>query len=360
VRRAAVGLVTLTLLAGACNSAKKDTDTAPPTSPPAPVTSTTAVPCSLDALGAVPTGAELSVVRDTRLELVALDGSTTRCVAADVAPAAHAAMAWGGTGDRLLLPPTSVFLGTQRLSAGVGPLATAILSRPNGTSVLAVGNDHHLRKHPIAGGPFTDISFLARTDEAIYHPGGRFIAAVGVDKNGGYGISIANNVGKDPRKLADGESAKRIFSLAFSQDGELLWFIADHGDHVDVHLLVIRTGELTTSFHNTEGYARVVASPFTRTTAVATSDCASLMNGLGVQPTGALLERALEPVGFLSDGRLVVVARAKGCTGPGDVHVLGPGATDPPAVVRNVESVAIRQALPPPGELPNAINPAPA
>jgi hypothetical protein len=349
-------LLALCLLAGACNSASKDNDTA---QPPAPTTATTA-PLACEGIGPAPTAPELTVLRGSRLELLGLDGTTTRCVAADVEPANNAPLAWGGTGDRLLLPPTSVFLADRQVSAGVGPQAIASLSRPTGTSVLAVGRDHKLRKHPVEGGPATDVSFLARTDEAVYHPNGRFIAAVGVDHSGDYGISIATNLGKDPRKLAEGERAGRIYSLAFSQDGEVLWFLADHGDHGDVHQLDLRTASLTTLATDAKPYARLVASPFTRTYAVATNKCESLVNGLGVHPTGRLAKQKLQPIGFLSNGALVVMARDGGCAGPGDVHVIGLSATNAPPVARSVESVAIRQALPPPGELPNAINAAPA
>jgi hypothetical protein len=355
-------LLVLCLLAGACNSASKDSDSAQPrpSTTTRPAAAATTAPARCEGIGPVPATPELSVLTGTRLEILSVDGTSRRCVAADVAPASSTRMAWGGAADRLLLPPTSVFLPDRQVSAGVGPQAIASLSRPTGTSVLAVGRDHHLRKHPIEGGPFIDISFLARTDEAVYHPGGRFIAAVGLDHNGAYGISIANNVGKDPRKLADGERAGRIYSLAFSQDGEQLWFLADHGDHSDVHQLDIRTASLTTLANDPRPYARLVASPFTRGYAVATDKCGALVNGLGVQPQGRLARRSLDPVGFLSDGRLVVVARTTGCSGPGDVHVLGPGSTDSPPIARSVDAVAIRQALPPPGELPNAINPAPA
>jgi hypothetical protein len=352
-------LLALCLLAGACNSASEK-DTAQPPAPTTTTTTTTTAPLPCDGIGPAPSGPELTVLRGSRLELITLDGVTRLCIADGVEAPGNAPPAWGGTGDRLLLPPTSVFFADRRVSAGVGPQAIAILSRPTGKSVLAVGHDHHLRKHPIEGGPFTDISFLARTDEAVYHPGGRFIAAVGEDHNGGYGISIASNQGKDARKLADGERAGRIFSLAFSQDGELLWFLADHGDHSDVHQLDLRTGALTTLFDDPRPYARLIASPFTRTEAIATNNCKTLINGLGVQPSGRLAKRALEPIAFLSNGRLVVMARDAGCSGPGDVHVIGPSETDPPPIARAVTSVALRQELPPPGELPNSINPAPA
>ncbi|MEY2476755.1 MAG: hypothetical protein QOG87_2070 [Actinomycetota bacterium] len=352
-------LLALCLLAGACNSAPKDDGTAQPPAPTTAAPTTAAATC--EGIGPAPTSdPEITFVADGRLQAVSADGTGLRCLAEGVPAVANASMAWGGAADRVLLPPTSVFLADRKVSADVGPKAIATLSRPTGTSVLAVGNDHKLRKHPIEGGPFTDISFLARTDEAVYHPGGRFIAAVGLDHNGGYGISLATNQGKDARKLADGERAGRIYSLAFSQDGEQLWFLADHGDHGDVHQLDLRTAALTTLSQANKPYARVIASAFTRTQAVTTNKCESLANGLGVQPSGRLAERTLEPVGFLADGRLVVLARASGCSGTGDVHVLGPGSTDPPALARSVESVAIRQPLPPPGELPNAINPAPA
>jgi hypothetical protein len=357
MRRGVVAsLLALGLVAGACHSASKETAQSPTST-----TTSAPAPATCDGIGPAPTSTpDITFVAAGRLQAVSVDGTGAHCLADGVTAAAHAPMAWGGAGDRLLLPPTSVFLGEQRLSAGVGPNAIAILSRPNGTSVLAVGQDHHLRKHPLAGGPFSDISFLARTDEAIYHPGGRFIAAVGVDRAGNYGISIATNQGKDPHKLAEAESAKRIYSLAFSQDGERLYFLADHGDHGDVHTLDLRAGALSTLFTDPTPFEHLVTSPFTRAAAISTHDCVDVLNGLGVHPGPKLAAHSLDPVGFLADGRLVLLARTKGSTGPADVYVLGPGAPDPPPITRAVESVAIRQPLPPPGELPNAINPAPA
>ena len=347
------------VLLGACNGdAGQDTAAATTTAPATPTTTapatTTTAPLSCAGIGPPPQGAEITYVKASRLEAVAPDGTGRRCLLDGVPAPAQAPLAWGGAADRLLVPPTHVYLADGQRSADVGPQATSSWSRPTGTSVLAVGRDRHLRKHPHAGGPFTDISFLRRTDEAVYHPAGRHIAAVGVDHDGRYGITLATNRGENPRPLAVGETAERIHSLTFTQDGMALHFLADHGDRVDLHTIGLGGGGLGTL--PTVGRPEaVVVSPFTSSLIAYQNACSTFVidNGVQRQP----LDR-VRPIGFLGDGRLVVLG---GCEGAGDIRVVGTDNVLGPVVVRGVEHVALRQSLPTPGQLPQLDpNPPPA
>ena len=114
------------------------------------------------------------------------------------------------------------------------------LSAPTGSATIGVDPASHRLLHRGSNGAVTDISFLAQTDEAIYHPSGKRIAAVGTDANGAYGIWLSSNTGADPKQILSVEDpTKPVTDLSFSADGSILRFI-----HGFVHELVISNLQL--------------------------------------------------------------------------------------------------------------------
>jgi hypothetical protein len=260
-------------------------------------------------------------------------------------------LSWGPQGDRVLVGSLeSIFTSGKRVREPRGVLSPAI-SYPTGRSIVYISADHRLRKVPATGGSPIDISFLSRHDEVVYHPAGTHIAVVGKAKDGTYGIWRATNLGKDPQPLTRAETARRLYSLTYNNDGTL-YFAADHRDHFDVHSLR-PDNNIDTEYSGQRSVTSIVPSPFDiDRLAYGTGSCETRTNTrirlmAVVRNLGGRLGRnSTRPAGWLPDGRLVVLARAHGCDGPADVYLWSPKKTT--RVATNAERTAVRAALPPP------------
>ena len=72
---------------------------------------------------------------------------------------------------------------------------------------------------------------------------------------------------------------------------------------------------------------------------------------------GSLLEiMSTEPVGWVGGGSLAVMARARGCDGPGDLWIVPAGSDPPVLVVSAIEQAAVRAVSATPVDLPGGIN----
>ncbi|MGH9003858.1 MAG: hypothetical protein ACRDYV_12085, partial [Acidimicrobiia bacterium] len=223
-------ILALLLLAAACASAE-DTVSAPSSTTaanPSTTVSTLAAP-GVDSpvpvegcagLGAVPEDGEVTWVSNGRL-FAATGAGQTRCL---LGVPVGSAPVWGAKGDRVLMAPGGARVGEETVSLALGG-GTADWTRPTGTSVLVL-EDGRLRKVAVGGGEAKDVSFLLRHQEAVYHPGGRFIYSVGEDSPDGLGIFLATNQGTDVRPVAQAESAQSIHGLTFSTGS--LFFLAEH------------------------------------------------------------------------------------------------------------------------------------
>ncbi len=243
--------------------------------------------------------------------------------------ATSAAPDWSPTGDRILADPSVAVGPTQSRRTGFEATdASVSWSQPTGKAYIDVDPvTHRLMWHSAVNTDTLDISFLARTDEAIYHPAGKAIAAVGVDENGQYGVWLASNRGKNRTLItAIDDPTTQATGLSFSADGRTLYFV-----HRAVHAL-----NLFGLFLNeigTEGQfdANVTVSQVDDAVAWTTGPC---------DTTGSLVTRvnqndpqdlrtiagspfatnsSLIPVGWLAGERLVIAARTTGCDGPADV-----------------------------------------
>jgi hypothetical protein len=333
---------------------------------PGPATTTvTAITeiAGCEGLGPVSEDGEVTYVSGGRLFAVR-PGGEPRCLLG--VPADSEASAWGGKADRVLLAPVGARVGDQTVELALGPKETAGWSRPTGTSVLVV-SDGKLTKRKVDTGAVSDVSFLARHDEALYHPSGRHIVSVGVDAVGRYGIFLASNEGKDVRTVAVAETANRLSSLSWGPGGTL-FFGAEHDgnpskDRYHIHWRPNDPGQLF-KIHLAEGpVAKVSASPFEEMVSAQTGTCSS---GRATQtvdlskvtefneedvpdaPVVAVDVGAMdtEPVGWLPGGRLVVLGRP-GCDRPGTlwiVPVSPPGS--PQRLAQRVETAAVRIVLP--------------
>jgi hypothetical protein len=277
-------------------------------------------------------------------------------------------------GGRMLLP------GTDRVDDLRGSIPQG-WSRPKGLAFLWTSPDHRkLFKIDAATGKRTDVTFLERTDEAIYHPAGEHIVAVGVDHEHNYGVFLATNEGTEPQLLVVGEDARRIFSLGFGPSGSL-FYAAEHPDRYDVHRITFThspdTGKvdatLQTMYSTHDEITKIVSSPFSESdVAVQIGACESrtlvahrFVNGIvmdrpqaiekldkGTRPMGDELDgMSTQPVGWLSSGHLLVRAWDSGCSGPSSLYLWTKNGTR--LLTNDAGPAAVRVSYPDPPPPPN-------
>jgi hypothetical protein len=223
------------------------------------------------------------------------------------------ALHWNGPADKVILPDSRVVASTGAADVARGQATSITWSYPTGTAVLEVDAGGRLLRIPSGGGDPLDISFLARHDAAVYHPAGTHVVSSGLGRDGTYGLWVATNRGSDVRLLARGETASSISTLVFTANHQLL-FVADHGDHKDLHQLDLTTEKLVTvtTIPATNCFTAVVASRLAGGgVAWATAPCSggavtttAVRNGAYLPLAGTEMEGA-NPVGFLPDGTLV-------------------------------------------------------
>jgi hypothetical protein len=295
------------------------------------------------------------------------DGTVGTCVAA-LPAGAPTPLAWSPSGAALLVGGGLVIDAKGQRQTGYVANNTGVTwSYPTGKALIApaVANGALLWRSASNAGTRQDISFLAHTDVAAYHPAGKDIFAVGVDANGVAGVFLASNRGKNPRPIATlDDPTTKILELAPDVSGDHLSFLHDHGTMWEIHQLHFPDLVLQTVFQSNDPISRLTVSalPFSPL-AMQVGDCAGPTHTewvVGATPSvvgagTALAALSTSPVGWLDNDHLVVTARANGCSGPADVWVAGTdGAVR--LVVPAVESVAVRSVVSSYGELPGDIN----
>ena len=262
-------------------------------------------------LGAPPSEGAITFVDSGRLLSVgASPSSSVTCLIDGLG--AGPALRWNGPADKVIVPDGRVVASTGTADVARGQARSMTWSYPTGTTVLEVDAGGHLLLIPAGGGDPLDISFLARHDAAIYHPAGTHVVSSGLARDGTYGLWLATNRGSNVGRLVR-EPAISISNLVFTANHQLL-FVADHGDHKDLHQMDLTTGKLVTAatIPSTSCFTAVVASRLAGGgVAWATGPCSggtvtatAVRNGAFLPLAGTEMASA-NPVGFLPDGTLV-------------------------------------------------------
>jgi len=381
----------LAVLAAGCNvdqsSSTPDTlaplgtpsNTVPPTTavttlPASTIPPVAAVPASTSVLpnGACvfsppPPAAEVTFEVGTRLYTINPANGTTSCLTEltqdDAGP-----LRWSPAGDRVLLNSVTVFDGSKALQSGYLSTNNRVSwSYPTGRALIApaVADSHLLWR--TAGQPQTrtDISFLARTDVAAYHPAGRNIFAAGQAADGTQGLFVASNRGQNPRLLVRLDVANSaITEIAADPSGSRVYFIHDHKDGTfHVHAVDLPALTLTDVVEIAEPIAKLTIN-FVASAALAVriGDCAGLTRtqafnaGAAIDQPAALATLSTEPIGWLDARQLVLSTRPTGCAGPSDLWIWNIATSAATPLVGNVDTAAIRSVLTSFGELPGDIN----
>ena len=334
--------------------------------PPTPlVQSLPAAPCEL---GAVTADGEVTFVAGSKLYGVRPDGTGGRCLT-ELSEVPSGAVQWGPQGDRVLLGPSTVLDASGTRASGFFADNPAVRwSRPTGSALIAPRqNDGQLIwRESSDAAERLDISFLARTDSAVYHPAGRDILAAGVDAGGVYGVFLAGNRGEDARPVATvADATTFVHDLAFDAGGTHAYFVHDHPSEYHVHDLAFPDLALTDLVVSPEPVGRLVVDGVA-SIAWRQGDCAGRTSTVVWSPdsgpsrpvgAGSLLEiMSTEPVGWVGGGSLAVMARERGCDGPGDLWIVPAGSDPPVLVVSAIEQAAVRAVSATPVDLPGGIN----
>jgi hypothetical protein len=324
-----------------------------------------AAPCEL---GAVAPEGEVTLVVGSTLYGVHPDGTAARCLA-QLPSGRTGAIEWGPLGDRVLLGPGTVLDATGERASGFFVDNPGVRwSRPTGSALIAPRQDdgHLIWRRSTDAEDRLDISFLARTDAAVYHPAGKNILGVGSGPDGLYGVYLAGNRGEDPRPVATiADPTTVVHDLAFDAAGTHAYFVHDHPGEFHVHDLTFPDLALTDLAVSSEPVGRLVVDDTSsiawregdcrgRTTTVVWSPDARTSRPVGA---GFDLEAmSTEPVGWVGDARLAVMARARGCEGPGDLWISPTDGGPPVLLAAAIEQAAVRTVAPPAPDLPGGIS----
>ncbi|HEV8681233.1 MAG TPA: hypothetical protein VGS09_00445 [Actinomycetota bacterium] len=305
-------------------------------------------------------GSEVSFVLGSELYVARRSGTVARCVL-EIPQALD--LDWGPEGDR-------VSFGDLRRYEGEGVVSlddvseSIAWSRPTGRAIVYVSEGRLMKVDAFSDEP-ADISFLADHDEVVYHPAGTHVAVTGTAEDGTYGLWLATNVGKDVQLLAIGEDARRIFSLSFAHDGTTIYYAAEHDDRYDVHSLRLalqdkkgatRDAELGRLDTASTEMGDVIASEFiSENVAYTVGSCEEgnttrVWDGAVTELAGELKGLSTEPVGWLPNGELLVLAREAGCEGEGTLYAWRSGQAT--RLVPGVSAAGVRAVLPPPPDPP--------
>lgn len=139
---------------------------------------------------------------------------------------------WNPAGDRLLIDSDLILTESGIAPSGFAPGTPGITwSQPTGTALIAPSADGTELLHVSADRPddVFDVSSLATTWVAAYHPAGTAIFSAGISDVGVAGIYIADNRGRDPHPLVTlDDQTTLITELVVAHDGSWIAFVHDH------------------------------------------------------------------------------------------------------------------------------------
>lgn len=326
-------------------------------------TSTIALPGGACVFSGPPQTPEVTFEVGTRLYTVNPVNGTSSCLTElttdNVGP-----IRWSPAGDRVLLNSVTVFDGSQALFSGYFASNVRVSwSMPTGQALIApaVADDHLLWR--AAGQPETrtDISFLARTDVAAYHPAGRHIFAGGQGVDGSSGLFLAGNRGQEPRLIAPlPDAGSRVTEIGPDPAGSRAYFIHDHANGTfHVHAIDLPANTVSDVLQVPEPVAKLTMNVIANAgIAYRVGDCGGLtrtqvaQGGTIIDQPAAFAALSTEPIGWLDAQQLVLSVRTTGCTGASDLWIWNIGTSAATPLVNGVDFAAIRAVLTSFGELP--------
>jgi hypothetical protein len=273
--------------------------------------------------------------------------------------------AWGPQGDRVLLGGFQI-RGVGGDAPDLPAIDTSVSAfdwgHPLGLAVVFADAEGIPRKRYVDDDRLIRLVSLppGKYQQVAYHPSGLALAFI-VQTPEGQEIWLSTNEGKDPQRLVFSQSGTEFTSLAFSPNGRLLWWTAQHeGKIPELHFMKLetRTG-FGTAWRGPEG---TVASglrlaPVGPLRAVTEGEACEEHKALvlsGRESRTAMPDetRPTEALGWLD--RTTLLVAAGGCGEPVDLFTVdGLGVNAPAALVLDVEIAAPRtQVTNPPKTVP--------
>jgi hypothetical protein len=352
--RALVVALCAALVAGACSSKEKE---------PEGVQPVTALPSMCEGVGALPADGEVTFVRGDLLFGTGPDGGEARCITgvAGINP-----VFWAPRGDVLVdagFAAAEVISEAGRATIsgpGKSPRFHGF-SRPAGTHALYSALDGtELAEVALEGGQSTDISFLRRHDEAVYHPAGTQLAVTGENEAGAYGVWLVTNEGTGAHLVVASRDEDEFYGVAFSSDGDTLYYVDDQHTFFELRSVDLTTLEKVAFLPKAKLVQKeklpisVTPSPYTddlltyRLGSCEEGFDTFVVEGSDTREIAADLADTADtqPVGWLPDDRLVVAVTDDLCNRERklDLHVVDGGRVD--LLVEDVTYAALRIALP--------------
>jgi hypothetical protein len=360
------------MLVGACTQPPVDDDPPSPTGTGSPAGTPSAVPTGarLADGSALPDGCPTGVIASQTVAFVAdgrawaLDPDTGELACLfpveDPGP-----FAWGPQGDRVLLDGLEV-----RGVGGSAPHLPAIdtsvgafdWGHPLGLAVAFADGKGRPRKRFLDDGRVARLASLPLGNylEVAYHPSGLALAFV-VETPDGQEIWLSTNEGEDPQRLIFSERGTTFTSLAFSPNGQSLWWAAEHAEgYPELHFMKLenRSG-FGTAWRGEEGTLvdGLRLPPAGSLQAVTQAGACERRRALVL--SGGVTRKALpdetrptESLGWLD--RTTLLVAVGGCGGSIDLYAVDGRGRDGPAVLAfEVEIAAPRtQVVDPPETVP--------
>lgn len=332
----------------------------------APVSTEIGVPTTEGPCGFTVPGASITYVVDGRLFELSADERAATCLA-ELGGPLSGPLTWSPAGDQVLLGADLVMDADEIRETGYLAENRGVQwSYPSGKALIApaVADGALLWRSSADENNRIDVSFLASTDVAVYHPAGKNIIAAGTGLDGVAGLYLASNRGENARAIATlDDPSTSITEVVVDPSGVITYFVHDHGDMRHIHQLSLQGLQLIDMAMTDDQVGHLTLGTFFGgRLAYREGDCAGvvstkLANGsFGDLMSSPELEgRSVVPVGWLDFQRLVVEVRDVGCDGPAEVWVMSTTGEVHQAL-GTVEAVAVRTVLDSFGELPDDIN----
>jgi hypothetical protein len=235
--------------------------------------------------------------------------------------------AFGPQGDRVLLDGLQVHGLTQEApslpSVGATP-SVFDWGHPLGLAVVYADHPGQPEKRFMDDGHVEQLSSLPKGSyQAIaYHPSGLALGFI-VDEGARQGIWISSNEGKDAQRLVYSRPETVFSSLAFSPDGQTVWWIAQHpGSISEIHDMDLTDrsgfGTILSRGLDATAHGLQLAPSGSLQAATMGTDCADqramVIDTEGATPAVSTAPAPTEALGWL-DATTLLVAQG-GCDGP--------------------------------------------
>ena len=264
--------------------------------------------------------------------------------------------AWGPQGDRVLLGGFRVHglnAEAPELPGIAAEPATFDWGHPIGLAVVFAGAAGEPEKRFMDDGRVERLTALPKGSylQVAYHPSGLALAFV-VDRGGAEAIWFSTNEGTDATRLVFGQGGTRFTSIAFSPDGQRLWWVAEHaGGYPVLHWMDLgHRSSFTDVWRGSPGtfaqdlrFAPAGSLKSVNAGTVCDDHQALIIEGGAATPAMPFENRPTRALGWLDRTHLLV--EAGGCASPTELYSVDAGGGQPVALVTGAELAFPRTVL---------------